>query len=322
MHSASEKPPAPLELPAGLVIQTMMQMSEDTIYFKNLDSKFVLNSHAHAVQLGEPNSAAMVGKDDFCYFPEEFARAAYEAEQQIIATGKAVVGHVERWDHPDGTITWLLASKYPFYDAGGAVIGTWGTSKDITPLKSAEEQLKALNLQLQVANEQLEHLSIRDGLSGLFNHRHFHDSLQIAKAQESRQRESHDCAAFSLVLFDVDRFKQINDGHGHLVGDAVIRAIAEILVRTVRITDTCFRNGGDEFALILSGTDLEAGRGVAEKLRATIFSSPAVTEPAALHVTISVGVACSSEVDGVLELMRLADERMYRSKATGRNRVT
>ena len=291
-----------------------MNNSEDTIYFKNLDSKFILNSKAHAAQLGEEDVRDMLGKDDFCYFPEEFARAAYEDEQRIIESGTPMIGRVEKWAKPDGEVAWLMASKYPLYDGAGKIIGTWGTSRDITPLKSAEEQLKELN-------RQLENLSIRDSLSGLYNHRHFFDSLNVAKSQESRQKESNGSGIFSILLLDVDRFKSINDTYGHLAGDVVIRTIGEIFANSMRITDSCFRNGGDEFALILMGTELESARMVAEKLRSVIVETPIETEEAVIKITVSMGVVCSTEADTVAQLLKIADGRLYQSKGLGRNQV-
>jgi diguanylate cyclase (GGDEF)-like protein/PAS domain S-box-containing protein len=313
---------ASLSLPEGLVIRTIMNNSEDTIYFKNLASKFILNSRAHAIQFGEQDVRAMVGKDDFYYFPEEFARAAFEDEQKIIATGDPMIGLVEKWNKPDGTSVWFIASKYPLYDADGKIIGTWGNSRDITPLKAAEEQLRLVNAELQEANQKLEHLSIRDSLSGLYNHRHFFDSLNIAKSQESRQRDNNSSGAFSVLLLDVDRFKSINDTYGHPTGDTVIRKIGETLTSCMRMTDSCFRNGGDEFALILMVTELEAARLVAEKLRKQIVSSPIETDKGLLNLTVSIGVACSTEADTVEDLLKVADKRLYQSKGKGRNQVS
>ena len=320
-NSTEQNNRQPLSLPEGLVIRTILNNSEDTIYFKNLESKFILNSKAHALEHHEDNPANMVGKDDFDYFPYSFAKAAYEDEQRIIKTGKSMIGHVEKWVQEDGSITWFLASKYPLLDDHGNIIGTWGTSKDITDLKVAQEQLTLLNKQLQEANQRLEFLSMRDGLSGLFNHRHFYESLNMSLAQISRQRDAHNKNVFTILLLDIDHFKVINDTYGHLVGDIVIRTIGETLKNTTRITDTCFRYGGDEFAVILSDTPLESGRHVANTLRKLIASTPIETESLTFHIHVSVGVASSEEAGSATELVEMADKRLYLSKTEGRNRV-
>ena len=119
-----------------LVTQTIMNNSEDTIYFKNLDSKFILNSKAHANQFHEKDVTDMVGKDDFDYFPEEFANIALEDEKTVIQTGRPILGRIEKWNKPDGDVVWFQAYKYPLYDKEGNIIGTWGTSRNITPLKN------------------------------------------------------------------------------------------------------------------------------------------------------------------------------------------
>lgn len=322
--SASSPAPADFTpvLPEGLIMRTIMNNSNDTIYFKDLESRFILNSKAHAVQFGLDEAWEMLGKDDSYCFPEPFVQAAREVERQIIASGRPVVDHVEKWFKPDGSVAWLMASKYPLYDADGRIIGTWGTSRDITPLKQAEEELARLNSQLREANARLEALSIRDSLSGLYNHRHFYETLNYNAAYALRQKECGCHSAFSVLLLDIDRFKTINDTHGHLIGDIVIRAVSARLPEVTRATDSCYRYGGDEFALILSGTELEAAREVAERLRSLIAETAVPTESGILGITASIGVASYSEAGSVEQLVHLADARLYLSKAGGRNRVT
>ena len=311
-----------LLIPEGMVIRSIMENSDDTIYFKNLQSKFILNSKAHAFQFGETDARNLIGKDDYDFFPAEFARVAYDGEQEIIRTGKAVVGNIEKWDKKDGTTVWFSASKYPLYDNEGKIIGTWGTSRDITPLKQAERELHSANLQLLEANRQLEGISIHDNLSGLFNQRHFYERLNIAKALESREKDQKGGGGFSIVLLDVDHFKFINDTYGHNAGDDVIRIVSTKIKQSIRISDACFRHGGDEFSLLLPGTKLEAAKIVAEKLRTLLTEMPILVDEMEIHITVSLGVACSSETDSVERLVRIADERMYISKNAGRNRVT
>lgn len=135
------------------LINTIMNNSEDTVYFKDLDSKFLLNSTAHAVQLGVESPLELRGKSDFDFFPEQFAQKAYEIEQNIIKTGKPLINVVEKWDKPNGKVIWLSASKYPLKDTEGNIIGTWGTSRDITDLKEAEIELERLNAELQILNK-------------------------------------------------------------------------------------------------------------------------------------------------------------------------
>lgn len=304
-----------------LVTQTIMNNSEDTIYFKNLDSKFILNSKAHANQFHEKDVSDMVGKDDFDYFPTEFAQAALDDEQTIIKTGRPILGRIERWERPDGDVVWFQAYKYPLYDKEGKIIGTWGTSRNISLLKRAEEELQRLNRELQEANQRLEILSTRDSLSGLYNHRHFFDSLNIQKNIETRQKEHGLESEFSVLLLDIDYFKYINDTHGHLVGDFVIKSLSDLLTSSTRLIDTCYRIGGDEFAIILINTDIKAARKVGEKLRKIVENYEFSINNLKLKITLSIGVASSSETETTKELVTLADSRLYYSKDHGRNQI-
>lgn len=304
-----------------LVTQTIMNNSEDTIYFKNLDSKFILNSKAHANQFHEKDVTDMVGKDDFDYFPEEFASIALEDERTILQTGRPILGRIEKWNKPDGDVVWFQAYKYPLYDKEGKIIGTWGTSRNITPLKRAEEELQRLNRELQEANQRLEILSTRDSLSGLYNHRHFFDSLNVQKNIELRQKEHTISSEFSVLLIDIDNFKTVNDTYGHLIGDYVIKTLSEMLTNSTRLIDTCYRIGGDEFAIILINTDVKTARKVGDKLRVLVENYVFNINDLSLKITLSIGVAASSESETTKELVTLADSRLYYAKEHGRNQI-
>jgi diguanylate cyclase (GGDEF)-like protein len=237
-------------------------------------------------------------------------------------SGKAKINIIEKWVQDENKTVWLSASKHPLFDEQGLVIGTWGTSRDISLLKNTEEQLELLNQKLQDANQNLERLSINDSLSGLYNHRHFYDSVDIAFSKADRYANKKATSGFSIVLFDIDHFKDINDTYGHLMGDLVIKQIGEHLNKHIRIIDTSYRYGGDEFAVIKISTDRVEAYSFAEKIRAMIADLTIRHDDIILNITISVGVVTSDEANSVNELMELVDKRMYQSKTGGRNRVT
>lgn len=263
----------------------------------------------------------VIGKTDFDYFPESFAQMAYNLEQEIIATGKPVTGIVERLTKPDETILWLSSSKYPFYNEEGELVGTWGMSRDITALKMVEQELIDLNKQLEEANRKLKLLSIKDSLSGLYNHRHFFDEIEKSFDLYTRKNETASKKSFSVVLFDIDNFKHINDTYGHLMGDNVIRGIAEIITKNTRSSDNCFRYGGDEFAILLLDTTIEQARVVAEKIRQIIEKTPITIGDITIDMTVSMGVASFNEEEQVSKIVNQADENLYLSKKQGKNRV-
>ena len=299
-----------------LVTQTIMNNSEDTVYFKNLDSKFILNSKAHANQFNEKDPRDMIGKSDYDYFPAEFVDLALKDEQSIIESGKPVLGRIERWDKPTGETVWFQAYKYPLYDKQGQIIGTWGTSRNITPLMEAEEELKHLNIQLIEANKRLENLSIRDSLSGLYNHRHFFNTLE--EFDHRNERYGH---SYAIILLDIDEFKTVNDTYGHLFGDAVIQWVSNLVNRSTRLEDLCFRTGGDEFGIILQDGDLDNARIVADKLCALAQTHSINEDGNTANITLSIGVASSHEIKGHKNVYELADQRMYTSKENGKNQV-
>lgn len=305
-----------------VIIKTIMNNSQDTFYFKDKDSRIILSSKAHALLWGENDPNDVIGKTDFDYFPEEFAIQAYEIERKIMANGEPILGIVEKLVKPDGNIMWLSASKYPLYDNYGNIIGTWGTSRDITSLKNVEEELILVNKKLEEAYQKLKELSVKDSLSGLYNQGCFFEELdktfELYKRRESKDQSN----GFSLILFDIDDFKNINDNYGHLMGDYTIRHIGKTIIAKIRSSDRCFRYGGDEFAIILYDTELEEAKVVAEKIRYTIEKSKIKFMDNQIKVTVSMGVSSFNEAGKAENMIQRADEKLYKSKYEGKNKVS
>ena len=153
-----------------------------------------------------------------------------------------------------------------------------------------------------------------DGLTELYNHRHFHERLEQEIARGSRFGTT-----FSLIMLDLDLFKAYNDIYGHLAGDEVLRRIGKYIEGSIRSIDLAFRYGGEEFAVILPETRLDDAYRVAERIRKTIESK---TSSKAMPITASLGIA-NWPVDGVMkeEIIARADAALYRAKQTGRNRT-
>jgi diguanylate cyclase (GGDEF)-like protein len=164
------------------------------------------------------------------------------------------------------------------------------------------------------ANRRLACLAAYDGLTGLLNQRQFARSLS---AQVERARR--DGQPTTLIITDLDRFKQINDEHGHTVGDDVLAAVADEVAQSVRRYDIACRIGGEEFAVILPGADKDAGLRIAERVRAGVEAATGAGLPA---VTISCGIASyPDDAATARDLTRCADDAMYAAKAAGRNTV-
>ena len=162
-------------------------------------------------------------------------------------------------------------------------------------------------------------LSLKDPLTGLGNRRHFHSVLERSIDVVARSGES-----VLLLLLDIDHFKSINDSHGHLTGDQVLREIAQCLAHCLRPMDTVARYGGEEFAIILPSCRPVFGLAVAERIRRTIAALDIAVSPLlSLQATISIGGAYAPEwVRSTTELwIERADKQLYRAKSEGRNRV-
>jgi len=165
---------------------------------------------------------------------------------------------------------------------------------------------------------QLYEASVTDALTGANNREHFDSQLRMELSFARRHGTD-----LSLVIFDVDHFKRVNDTHGHPVGDEVLVEISKATRRLVRNEDVFARYGGEEFALILRGIALDGARVVGERLRERIAELVVTTDKGPLKVTVSVGCASfASTQDATAEtLVQLADKRLYIAKRGGRNRV-
>ncbi len=172
--------------------------------------------------------------------------------------------------------------------------------------------------QLQAANEQLQRLSSTDRLTGLYNRGHWEEMLRVEYARHRR----YDSRA-SLVIFDIDHFKRINDTHGHPAGDQVIRRVAQCLRENIRDSDLAGRYGGEEFVVLLPDTDKKGALFFAERMRACIEALCVVHDGTEIRFTISLGIAdLSQPTTGYPQLIEWADQALYASKTGGRNRVT
>lgn len=165
---------------------------------------------------------------------------------------------------------------------------------------------------------QLYRSSTRDALTGVCNRRHFDDRLEAEVAYA--RRHSTDV---SLIIVDIDFFKQVNDTHGHAAGDTVLRQVALTLQHQLRVEDVLSRVGGEEFAVILRGIGGSGAARLGERLRVAVAETPAMAQGAPIPVTISVGCASLSELNPQSEqaLFSTADKRLYAAKHGGRNQV-
>ncbi len=187
---------------------------------------------------------------------------------------------------------------------------------------NAGRRIVQLEQSLREANAQIQQLSITDPLTGAFNRRYLNEHFLIEIERAHRHSRP-----LGLVMVDLDHFKKLNDRHGHLVGDDVLRAFVKTVRSAIRpSSDWIARYGGEEFALVLAESDLDASTSAAERIRLICDERPLETRAGALSISASFGVAALDHSlppgDAMEKLLREADAALYRSKHSGRNRVT
>jgi len=188
-------------------------------------------------------------------------------------------------------------------------------------ISNAQKQLEHQNASLLKQNAQLQHISMTDPLTGLYNRRY----LTIRLIEElSRANRYHE--PISCLIIDVDHFKAVNDAYGHKIGDMILKQLASLLKRSVRQSDIAVRYGGEEFIIICPNTDLDGAAILAEKLRCTVENHQfKLSGSKAISITVSIGASSlNAESIGPLEklidsFISCADDAMYNAKSAGRN---
>ena len=165
-------------------------------------------------------------------------------------------------------------------------------------------------------HETIYRMTIVDGLTGVNNKRHLMETLEREIPRARRHQRP-----LTLLMFDLDHFKRINDTFGHLAGDYTLKEFATVVKNRLRPDDTIARYGGEEFAVVLPETPKIGGIKIADELRALVASHPFQFEAEAITVTVSIGVAQLDERWDVLNFVKAADEQLYAAKRGGRNRV-
>lgn len=190
----------------------------------------------------------------------------------------------------------------------------------VMELKQARDQSDDLARRLKEANAKLREMAARDSLTGLYNHGYFQDAME---------RELQRCVRYrrplSLVMADLDRFKSVNDRHGHQVGDRMLRKVGATFLGNVRNSDIAARYGGEEFAVILPETDIRGAGVLAERIRRAVEKIEVEDHGVTVRLTLSAGVSSyypGSDSGNKAGIISAADKALYLSKQSGRNRIT
>jgi diguanylate cyclase (GGDEF)-like protein len=182
-------------------------------------------------------------------------------------------------------------------------------------VKDKNKELELRNGELERALLRIEELAMRDELTGVFNRRYLMETIKTEKHRCERSG-----SVFSICILDVDHFKVVNDTYGHLAGDQVLQSIAKTAAGALRQTDYFGRYGGEEFALVLTGTMADGAMITAERVRTRIEALRFPEIDPALRVTVSIGIADLRFQEDTAQTFKRADEALYRAKESGRNR--
>lgn len=226
----------------------------------------------------------------------------YEKMWSTVKSGKVWKGEFLN-KKKNGDLYWEKAIMAPVFGPDGSLINFVAIKEDITEQK---QMAAALNL-----------LATTDPLTGALNRRELMQRAEIEL--ERARRYNHPTAA---IMLDVDHFKKVNDIYGHIAGDVVLVALAQLLAREIRTSDLVARYGGEEFMLLLTETPIEKAKNIAERIRSTVADTPVVVDDQTIRFTISLGVTSSESVGQDFEsLLKESDRLLYQAKRSGRNQV-
>ncbi len=284
-----------------------------------------------AVVIADQIMPGMKGVD----FLEEVHRRSPETTK-VLLTGQAgldsVVAAINRaglnryiskpWDEPDLRLTVeSLLKTFRLHRKNELLVADLKRKNAELEVQrlGLEESVRSRTAELEEANRRLGQLAVTDGLTGLFNHRHFHE--QLRQAVERTLRTGGSVAA---LMVDVDHFKKFNDREGHPGGDEALRHVARLLAEERRTLDVCARYGGEEFGILLEGATRASAAEIAEKIRVRISTAniPGADKQPLGRLTVSIGVAvCPDHASTAEALLEAADVALYRAKKSGRDAV-
>jgi len=258
----------------------------------------------------------LIGDDFLNYFTEpDKAREGY---QKALAEG-VVKDYPLTIRHTSGKTTDVLYNVSVYKNKDGEVQGVFAAARDVTELKKAEQEIKAASAKLQTALIREQELARTDTLTGVNNRRHLYEQAEHEFQVAIRYQQT-----LSVIMFDIDYFKKVNDTFGHESGDHILKLVADTATAELRSADVIGRYGGEEFIIILPMTHSHQAFQLAERIRTSVAKLSISTQKGPAQVTLSIGIAelnGAVSAESVEQIFRRADEAMYTAKQAGRNRT-
>lgn len=213
----------------------------------------------------------------------------------------------------EGKVIWFEVSVKPVIK-GKTIIGYIGATRDISEKKEYENELRKYIEELKYTNRKLDELATLDMLTGAYNRRKFEYYVKLSIDKKEKY-----ISPFSIIMFDIDHFKKINDSYGHKMGDQILQEISTIVKCTLREADKLFRWGGDEFIILLPETTLKNAYKVAEKVRKSIESTDFEIKNS--KVTVSLGAGEHIIGESIDQFVSRVDNALLKAKSNGRNKA-
>ncbi len=305
------------------LLHTMMKGKYLHVFFKDSESRFIYVSTEQMRGFNCTSPEQVLGKTDFDFFSEEHASEAMKDEQRIMETGEPLLNKIEKLIWASGETSWVQVFKYPLYDKSGNIVGTWGISQNVTNITNEKRQLEEVNMKLEDMGQYYKQQCITDDMTELYNRRKFYEELNLAydNIRQSKCERARKTDEFCISFIDIDNFKCINDRFGHQFGDFLIQETASIIRANIRDDDIAFRYGGDEFLILYKETGKKEAQLITNRIRLSVGRKYFSRKGIGVSVTISGGVASSSEAEGEDDLIQLADVRLYAAKEAGKDKI-
>ncbi len=279
---------------------SFLENTSDFIYIKDMEHRFTAVSSAFSELTNHKSRHDIVGKTDFDIFPVEDAKTYFKEQKKVVEKGSELTGIEEPYHDKEGKLCWVSTSKRPLYNSKGDIVGLIGISRDITKTKGLEEKLKKK--------------AHYDDLTELSNRDHFFQESALVLSLAARMNYT-----VGLFFIDLDKFKPVNDSYGHEAGDCVLHAIAKRLNSILRGSDVISRFGGDEFVMLAIVESEQNLNDIALKILANVCM-PIAFKSQEIKIGCSIGIShFPAQSETIEELVRKADDAMYKAKATGKS---
>lgn len=291
----------------AFLLQALLESLPDQIYFKDRESRFLAASRHTALKVGVSDARRLLGKADSDFYTGEHAKQAFADEQEIIRSGVPMVNVEEKETLPNGVVRWVSTTKMPLIDKTGAIIGTFGLSRDITERKRMEDQLVRR--------------TFYDPLTQLPNRALLLSRLEHLCGEGRKAEGEGTVLRFALIAINVDHFTGINESLGHEAGDDVLLQTTRRLKACLGTGDTLARLGGDDFVVLMEDVPgLDCVEQMGERVIAA-FGPPYVLGKREIFVTAGVGLAVQQgEYTNADQVLRDAHIALHRAKAHGPGR--